>query len=161
MKLDFFTVESKYIVYLQSFDKRVPHSSKLKSNRPFVGVILTVNNINYFAPLSSPKLKHLKMKNQKDFLKIDGGKLGAINFNNMIPIADGNYKKIIIQDIEDLQYKKLLENQLTWCNKNKELIIKKANILYKLITNSSKDNILKNRTCDFIKLEEASNNYNK
>lgn len=28
------------------------------------------------------------MRNRKDFRKIDGGRLGAINFNNMIPVYD-------------------------------------------------------------------------
>lgn len=39
----------------------------------------------YFAPLSSPKPKHLKLKSKLDFLKIDNGKLGAIN--NMLPVT--------------------------------------------------------------------------
>lgn len=33
-----------------------------------------------YAPLSSPKLKHRKMKNSKDFRKINQGIYGAINF---------------------------------------------------------------------------------
>ena len=47
--------------------------------------------MKYFAPLSSPKQKHLKMKNDIDFYKLSNGKLGAINFNNMIPVPDGSY----------------------------------------------------------------------
>ena len=47
--------------------------------------------MEYFVPLSSPKEKHLKMKNTLDFLKLDNGKLGAINFNNMIPVTGNNY----------------------------------------------------------------------
>jgi len=48
----------------------------------------------YFAPLSSPKPKHLKIKSKLDFLKIDNGKLGAINFNNMLPFTENNIIKI-------------------------------------------------------------------
>ncbi len=44
--------------------------------------------MKYYAPLTSPKPKHLKMKNGKDFRKINGGQYGAINFNNMIPVPD-------------------------------------------------------------------------
>lgn len=50
--------------------------------------------MKYFAPLSSPKQKHLKMKNDIDFYKLSNGKLGAINFNNMIPVPDGSYTLI-------------------------------------------------------------------
>ena len=38
-----------------------------KQTRPFIGILLTVNENAYYAPLSSPKPKHLKMKNQIDF----------------------------------------------------------------------------------------------
>lgn len=44
--------------------------------RPYIGVLLEINNkIKYFAPLSSPKIKHRNMKTQIDFIKIDGGKI--------------------------------------------------------------------------------------
>jgi len=32
----------------------------IKEKRPFIGIILKINDINYFAPLSSPKEKHKK-----------------------------------------------------------------------------------------------------
>ena len=51
----------------------------------------------YFAPLSSPKPKHLKLKSKLDFLKIDGGKLGAIYFNNMLPVTNKNVIKIDLE----------------------------------------------------------------
>lgn len=57
-----------------------------------MGVLFEINSCKYFAPLSSPKAKHMLMKNQIDFYKIDRGKLGAINLNNMIPVIDGEYK---------------------------------------------------------------------
>ncbi len=166
MKLHFYTIKNDYALYLQSIDKKVPYSSKKKSTRPFVGIVLTIHNINYYAPLSSPKQKHLQMKNQKDFLKIDSGKLGAINFNNMVPIGEDHLKKIDIQNLNtksktDLQYKKLLENQLTWCNKNQKQITEKATNLYDLISYNSKDSKLKKRCCDFKKLELALKNYKK
>lgn len=50
------------------------------------GILFTVNGFHYYAPLTSPKPKHLQMKNQIDFLKINQGQWGAINFNNMIPV---------------------------------------------------------------------------
>ena len=51
----------------------------------------------YFAPLSSPKLKHLKIKSKIDFLRLDSGKLGAINFNNMLPVTEKNIIKINLE----------------------------------------------------------------
>ncbi len=62
------TVRSKYCEFLREYDCRVSINSNEKVARPFVGVLFEINNIEYFAPLSSPKLKHKKMKNTVDFL---------------------------------------------------------------------------------------------
>lgn len=94
-------IGKEYCDYLITFDERVPYNFNNKEIRPLVGVLFTVNNCKYFAPLSSPKPKHLKIKNKLDFLRLDGGKLGAINFNNMIPVQDNNVLKINL-DIEAL-----------------------------------------------------------
>ena len=34
------------------------------------------------------------MKNTLDYMKIDNGNLGAINFNNMLPVTDKNIIKL-------------------------------------------------------------------
>jgi len=54
-------INSDYCDFLRTFDKRVPYNYDKKLNRPFVGVLFRVDNYHYFAPLSSPKRKHLKM----------------------------------------------------------------------------------------------------
>lgn len=84
-------IETSYCDYLRKYDHRVAYNKDNKDLRPFVGALFTVEDKEYFAPLSSPKSKHLKMKNTHGFLKIDGGKLGAINFNNMVPVKSSNY----------------------------------------------------------------------
>lgn len=89
-------IDSDYCNYLRGFDEKVPYNFNQKDLRPFVGVLFMVNNYKYFAPLSSPKKKHLKMKSKLDFFKIDDGKLGAINFNNMLPVTD---KNIVMLDL--------------------------------------------------------------
>ena len=86
-KLNFYTVEERYVKYMSQFDKRISKSYDEKARRPFIGIVLNVDGILYFAPFTSPKPKHVEMKNTIDFLKIDNGNLGAINFNNMMPIS--------------------------------------------------------------------------
>lgn len=63
-------VDSDYCDYLRTFDSKVPYNMDQKSLRPFVGVLFEVNKCKYFAPLTSPKPKHHKMKNTRDFLNI-------------------------------------------------------------------------------------------
>ena len=61
-------------------------------------IILTKNKLDrllvFYFLLISPKQKHLKLKSNIDFLKLDRGKLGAINFNNMIPVTKDNIIEI-------------------------------------------------------------------
>ncbi len=84
-------LNTNYCNFLRQFDEKVPFNYGKKETRPFIGVLFNVNSISYFAPLLSPKEKHLVMKNSIDFLKLDKGNLGAINFNNMIPVTEDNY----------------------------------------------------------------------
>lgn len=69
--------------------------------------------MKYYAPFTSPKPKHKKIKNGKDFRKINHGIYGAINFNNMIPVIDETLIKIDIDGIQDEKYKNPLKNQFS------------------------------------------------
>ncbi len=163
MNLSFYTVNADYCNYLRKFDKCVPYTMEQKSTRPFIGVLLNINNHTYYAPLSSPKPKHQKMKNQIDFIKINHGIYGAINLNNMIPIDSSLAYKInpnnIQRSYDNEAYRNLLNNQLSWCNSNKDYIIKKANKLYNVIYTETANLNLQNRCCNFKLLEQKCNEY--
>ena len=59
-------------------------------------------------------------------------------------------------------YKNLLQDQLKWCRANQELIIKKADKLYNLITtNPEKNKSLTKRCCDFKSMEKVLENNKK
>ena len=118
MSFSFYMVDAAYCDYLRKSDPCVPYTMERKSIQPFVGIVFSVHNVRYYAPLTSPKSKHLHMKNQIDFLKIKGGEWGAINFNNMIPVHPGNLIKVEMKIYEtdsqqDIAYKNLLSNQLS------------------------------------------------
>jgi len=154
MRLSFSRADSAYCDFLRQTDPNVPYTMDKKNTRPFIGVILKLNGMSYYAPLSSPKLKHLNMKNQIDFLKINDGKWGAINFNNMIPIHPNSLSKVEMQPLlsdtkEDKIYKDLLNNQLDWCNANQTLILSRAARLYNTITQGKGYRSLIARCCCF------------
>ncbi len=158
MNLRLYNVDPKWCDYLRKFDHRVPYTMDEKSTRPFVGVVFSINEFNYYAPLTSPKKKHLTMKNQVDFLKVNNGKWGAINFNNMIPITIENLTPVDLKiaptdNAEEKNYKMLLANQTSWCNSNKDKIISQANQLYDIIVNGKAWEGLAKRCCDFKVLE--------
>ena len=122
-------IDKYYCNYLRQYDRRVSYNYGDKENRPYVGILFVINNLEYFAPLSSPKSKHLKMRNTIDFFKLDGGVLGAINFNNMIPVTNNNYTLIDFskdnKTKNEIKYLILLENQLNYLNKYYSSVIDK------------------------------------
>ena len=117
-------IDMDYCNYLRLYDRKVSYNYDKKELRPFVGVLFEINDCMYFAPLSSPKAKHLKIKSNLDFLKLDKGKLGAINFNNMIPVTEKNIVKLDLDkkciNKSEEKYVKLLKEQIYWLNRNEE-----------------------------------------
>lgn len=94
MGLSLYKIDKNYNKELSILDNKVPDVLAEKEKRPFVGVLIIMENFKYLAPLFLPKTKHLSMKNNLDFHKIDNGKLGVINFNNMVPVKDIYMTKI-------------------------------------------------------------------
>jgi protein AbiQ len=160
-------IDYHYCDYLRQYDNRVPYNYGSKRLRPFIGILFEVNKCEYFAPLSSPKEKHINMKNNIDIIKISGGRLGVINFNNMLPVQEGNYElfnlNIDNDNKEDNQRKILLQKQLIWMNKNenKKNIRNKSSKLYELYKNGRLAQRIKSRCCNFPLLEEKCLEYNK
>lgn len=157
-------IDYKYCDFLREFDNRVIYNSGFKELRPFIGVLFEVNNFKYFAPLSSPKLKHKRMKNMIDFVRIDNGNLGVVNFNNMIPVQEDNYVKVDLNAIpltvSELKYQNLLKSQLAWLNKNIKSIKNKSTSLYQNYLESTLPTNIRNRCCNFQLLEKKCMEFN-
>lgn len=163
-KLKLVIVDSKYCDYLRNFDERVPYNFSKKENRPFIGVLFEINDIKYFAPLSSPKEKHKIMRDMVDFLKLDKGKLGVVNFNNMIPVLEQNFTLIEFDKINEtfgFKYNKLLKDQIYWLIRNDEKLYKKSKKLYNDYINEKLNKKISSRCCNFKLLEEKCMEYNK
>ena len=165
LNLKIVRVDSNYCDYLRQFDSRVPYNNENKELRPFVGILFNVNECEYFAPLSSPKPKHKKMSNGIDFLKIDDGDLGAVNFNNMIPVESSNYWLVDLdrkyEEISEQKYYILLSKQLEWLDSNYDKVKKKSSKLYQLYITNKLPNNIKDRCCNFKLLEEKCALYNE
>ena len=125
MKL--YIVNDDYIKYLKQFEKKVPDNKN--ESRPYLGIVLRIESILYFAPLSSPKLKHLKMKENITFTKIKNGEYGVINFNNMIPVLEDDLNFLVPKEKTRIE---LIKNEIKWISSNKKNIRKKAKQLYNL-----------------------------
>lgn len=59
-KFQFYHVEDKYIRYLHSIESRVQFNKGQR--RPYVGIVLSINGVDYYVPLESPKPNHANIK---------------------------------------------------------------------------------------------------
>jgi protein AbiQ len=162
--MKFYHVDDAYVAYLKTFEPKV--SDNKQQSRPYVGIIIEIDNVFFYAPLSSPKPKHKKMKNSIDFRKINGGIYGAININLMIPVPINLVYAIDFSQISDQKYKRLLQNQYKCIKSDWSNVVNAANKLYNMyIMNDSSlsgnEKKIKQRCCNFPLLIDKANNYIK
>lgn len=157
-----YEVEDAYVEYLSSFDDKVLSHKKgnRKFGRKYLGVVLTVNDSNYFVPLSSYKPKFDKMKDGLDFIKITDAKnnYAVININNMIPIVSEALIYFDIADVEDEKYRMLLFKEYEAIRKKEEKIIKNVNKVYNIVVGKRNERLCQ-RSCDFLLLEKKAKEY--
>lgn len=170
--MKWYVASKDYINYLHEFDSKVENINYSGRLKPYLGIILAVGNYSYYVPASSPKAKHEKMKNGKDFFKVEDEKSGkllaVLNLNNMIPIPNGYIEKLSYDDIEHYrsfdsqqakeQYTILLQKELSFINRNASVIMKKACKLRNHYIMCPDDN-LSARCCNFTLLEQKCEEY--
>ena len=155
--MKFYHVKDDYINFLRKYDGKVADNKH--ETRPYVGIVLEIGSVKYYAPFSSPKPKHKTMKNTIDFRKIAAGLYGAINFNNMIPVTDSALILIDIEKIGDDKYRRLLQNQYKAIRGDTVQIQKTANLLRELLLSDNSELAyyeirIKERCCDIKLLEK-------
>lgn len=156
--LRIYRITDQYIRYLNSRDNKVQYNKNAR--RPYVGVVFDFGGFKYFAPLESPKENHVNIKPGKHILKLDGGRYGLIGFNNMLPVHKDALIEFDIAAEKDEKYRRLLERQVSLCNRMKADILNHAQMTYfDVVTNKNK--FLVSISCDFRKLEKACKAYNK
>ena len=157
--LRIYEVEPEYINYLQRFAEHLFQNKKpeQKNTRKYIGVVLTIHDMNYFAPLSSFKPKHIKMKEGLDFLKIKD--YAVINLNNMFPIPNGQYTYVDISVEQDIQYRALLLAEYREIRRIQTKIRKNAAALYQHKIKIGNASPLAKRCNDFLLLEKACKDF--
>lgn len=161
MGIKLYEVSPVYIDYLGAYASHLFQNKKpgQHNERKYIGIILQVNDMNYFAPLSSLKPKHEKMTNRLDIIKI--GQYAVININNMFPVPEGLYTYVDISKVKNAQYRKLLMSEYRIIRKLQDKIKKNAAELYKQKTEKKISTALTNRCNDFLLLEKMCRQYKK
>ena len=171
-KLKLYMVDADYIKYLFGFDDRVMYwsGSNYKTERKYLGVVLRINDFQYFAPLSSPKESDYFYKNGKKQIRKNiipiirlvtdkGDLLGKVKLSNMISVKSEYITLYDIQGELDIKYKDLVLDEIVCIRKCKDEIIKNARILYKQKTKDYKNIYYLDYTIDFKQLELACLKY--
>jgi protein AbiQ len=159
LAIELYEVNPKYINYIVPYAPHLFHNKQpgQHNERKYIGIILIVNDMKYFAPLSSYKQKHDKMKNSLDFIKI--GNYAVVNINNMFPVPDGEYTYVNISEVKNEHYRKLLMAEYRILKKLQDKIKKNALELYKHKKEKGISTTLSKRCNDFSLLEEKCRQY--
>ena len=171
MKLNLYSVSDKYIEYLRQFDNKIyDNKEEIRTHeRKYVGVVLTVNEFNYYIPMSSPKKtdyididKKIIRKDTKTIIRIhEGDRLyGTLRISNMIPVPITELEPYILSNETDLKYKELVLGELRYINNNSNKIVKYAKTVYKQKVKNIDIGYIK-QTVDFKLLEEKLREWNE
>lgn len=182
--LKFITINQDYLKYLYTFCNEVYYKSLGYETKPYMGILVQKNGVEYVIPLSSAKEKHKTWKNvdADRFLvfeictKAESGAKGiyvqnsngtlkhilsVIDLKKMIPIKQGLYSEVNLNPSakdtkSDKKYKVLLNIEYNFCLKILNSIIQKATKLYEKQMTTGK--IIK-FCCDFKLLEQKCKEY--
>ncbi len=98
-------------------------------------------------------------------MKINNGKWGTINFNNMLPVTRNNIIEIDlnvkVKDENQRKYVSLLRDQLRWLRRNSDDLYRKSYKLYNEYVNGTLNKGIMKRCCNFKLLEEKCKEYNE
>lgn len=163
--LDFYTVPNNYITYLQGEEiakrgfTRIPNINygKERKSKFLCGIVLEVNAVNYFVPVSS-----YKQKKPDNFLIFDknGNIVSSLRFNYMFPIPLNIVKQRRIDTEPDLKYKALLSQELQYCINNQDTIRTLASRTHKRVLLGKNKGLVHN-SCDFQLLEQKCKEYSQ
>lgn len=176
MKL--YAVTDEYIDYLRQFDYKVYDNKedRRKVMRKYLGIVLTINEMNYYIPMSSPKktdyldkectkirpsmntIVRMTAKNKDGILELRG----TLRISNMIPVPNTEILLYDVDSEQDTKYKDIIKDEIAFLRDptNEKNIINKAKLVHKQKINSLDIKYLDN-CVNYKLLEEKCIEYNK
>ena len=156
-KTDFYYVNGEYIEYLKQAENEsrgftcVPNVHYRRTEKFVFGTVLLIDDIPYFAPVTSYS------KKQQDLILIKDKKtnktLGSIRFNYMIPVPRDCLHRLNIADLPTAQSIAHASKELKFCRRSRDKIYKAAKTTYGRVMSRKYPELLKN-SCDFELLEQ-------
>ncbi|MBD9530668.1 type III toxin-antitoxin system ToxN/AbiQ family toxin [Comamonas sp. CMM01] len=160
-----YTISDRYLSHLRQIDSKVPqaHGATYVVQKPYLGVVLTVDGHDFLAPLSSPKPWHDKIKSSElTIFKIhertnENNKLGIIALKFMVPVLPTVIAELDIAG-QAPDYAHLLNMQYEYIKTKWGKIQSRADKLYDHVVTDPKP-YLQGSTCDFANLINHTKSY--
>lgn len=147
MLLKLYSLSDRYCNYLRNFDNKIYQNKETdrKHSRKYLGIVLNINNLNYYIPLSSPKKSDYNdkkcskiRKSTNTIIRIKskdrtGNEIlrGTLRISNMIPIPMYEVEEYNKSNELDKKYLDVINDELKFISKNEKKIVKLAKLVYK------------------------------
>ncbi|MCD8201488.1 MAG: type III toxin-antitoxin system ToxN/AbiQ family toxin [Clostridia bacterium] len=162
--LDFYTVDEQYVDYLRMGEINVHGNSHVPQvsygpsrNEKFMcGILLQIGELIYLAPVSSYKIQQ---KNNVLLFDRKGNATSSVRLNFMFPIYQEFVARLVINNVVDPGYKRLLQQEFVSVNSQEDAIRKMALSTYRVVTELIKSGMAVNWACDFVLLECLAHKY--
>lgn len=153
--INFYDVDNNYLNYLRTFDDKIPLKEYTTHDKFVCGVVLELNGIKYYAPVS-----HFNIKQRTNMPIMDRGTIiSTVRFCFMFPAYDSVLIKkdfTAIANVDRL-YCDLLNTEYHYCKIHEEELRKRSESVYKIGCN--KNHPYNNTCCDFKLLEQNYLNF--
>lgn len=131
-EMKFYQIDTNYLNILRQIDGRVPHNKEFigrkGKSRPYIGVMLSIDNVDYFVPLSSKKKRSsfVVMPIYDD----NNEQIATLMLNNMLPVPPKHRKLLNMEGVRitDPKYFDLLMNELNFLRPRREAIIRSVKV---------------------------------
>ena len=171
-----YSVSDKYIEYLRKEEPNV-YSNKMNARthtRKYIGVVIQMNQYNYYIPMSSPKESDYQIAGDSKVIKKsivpivrivvknnEGVKelKGTLRISHMIPVPSSELELYDVDNEEDSKYKELVQNEIIFIRKQKDKIISNANLLYKQKCQNDETAGYVKSALDYKKMEKLCDKY--
>lgn len=154
LEMKFYKVDTNYLNELRKVDGRVPFNKEYvgSSNkiRPYIGIMLVVDGIDYLVPLTSKTNKRSTYVNMPIFDK-NNKKIAYLLINNMVPVPKLYRTSINMNGIRsiDPKYYDLLLNEINYLRPKEETIKKRCHDVRSVKVKGELKKEITNKTADY------------
>lgn len=155
----FYNIDFEYLAFLKEREPKVPNFECEEHDKFFFGVVLNINGINYYVPVSSKKWKNqtsMLMKDYSDNPAKPARELGSLRFGYMLPAPDNMLSELDftwLRLTKGSNYSDLVAREYDFCKKNIDRIMRRAKRVYYFGTNE--ESPLYQYCCKFKLLESS------